>query len=58
MKDAYTVNRAYKTRVSITLGGGYTVFCTLYGERYASPGIHDFSQILKARGYSSISFVK
>ena len=50
MKYAYAVNRAYKTRVSITIGGGYAVFCTLYGERYASPGIHGFSQVLKARG--------
>ena len=58
MKYACMVDRAYKTRVSITIGGGYTVSCTLYDERYAGPGIHGFSWILKARGYSSISFVK
>ena len=57
MQYACKVNRAYTTGVSITAGGGYTVFCTLYDERYAGPGIHGFSGMLKARGYSSICFV-
>ena len=57
-KDAYTAKCAYKTRVSITIASGYTVFCTLYNERYTGTGIYGFSYILKARGYSSISFLK
>ena len=58
MKDAYTVKCVDKTRVSITIEGGDTVFGTLYDERYAGTGIYGFSYILKVREYSSISFVK
>ena len=56
MKDDYMVKCAYVTRMLI--GWKVTTWCmNLYDERYVGTGIRGFICILKARGYSSISFV-